>query len=628
VRHAHLRRWTPALLLVLALAPLAASVAAVAPDWVPVGDDATVAMRGRDLLGTDAPLVGMPSAVGEQTDRPVHHPGPLQLWWVGVVTLAVGGVHAPLVAAALAWAAAVTVTLALARRLGGAGLMALAATVAAALTWSLRGEVPVTPFNTHAIVVPLAGYLLALAAWHRRVPWAPVAAVVLGSWAAQAHLTAVGPVLAGAAILALAGVLRRRHEPAPLDRRRIAVAAGALLACWVGPMLDVVLERGGNVRAVLGARADLASEAIGLDRAADIVVRALAWRPVWAEAGAHPTELVRPAGVAHWIVAAVVVAVAVAGAVRWRRERPELGVLVSATLLAVVVGAVLAARFPGEYLSLLALHNHLWLWPLTAVLWGAAAVAVGLEGTRRLADRTPAWAEAVPVAGLAVSVATLAALALASVGEPHRNLNLAGPTYVRALAGPAPSGLDPDRSYRLVISGEFDAFFVEVGVMALLEHRGIEVVGPERYRRAFGDGRTDPVRPPGGELHVVLGWEPPPTAPGGRTLSRHRPSDALLAARSAAEDALVGRMRSVLATPGEPLFWALGSTDEPELRRWAREDLHGLVVAGMVPEDLAVAPETRRYLALRRQPARHAALHLLPAARAGDPHFGAPGDDG
>lgn len=64
----------------LALLPLAASLVEVAPGRLPVGDDATIEMRGRDLFTAEMPLLGMPSAVGEQTGRAVHHPGPLELW--------------------------------------------------------------------------------------------------------------------------------------------------------------------------------------------------------------------------------------------------------------------------------------------------------------------------------------------------------------------------------------------------------------------------------------------------------------------------------------------------------------------------------------------------------------------
>lgn len=605
----------PAVLIGLALVPLAASVAAIAPGWVPVGDDATVAMRGRDLFTADMPLVGMPSAVGEQTGRPVHHPGPLELWWVGAFVRALDFPQASLVAAALAWAAATTAALLLARRVGGTALMALAAVVSALLTWSLRGEVPVTPFNAHAIVVPLGAYLLALVAWHQRVRWAPLAAIVLGSWAAQAHLTAVGPVVAAGAVVAAAAWprWRRTDERRPVDGRRVVVGLGVLALCWIGPILDVVLERGGNVRAVLGARSDLASEAIGGGTAVDIVVRALAWRPVWATAGTHPTDLVQPASAWHWISAGAVLAVAVAGGLRWRRTHPGLGLAVAASSAAIVVGAVLAARFPREYLSLLALHNHLWIWPLAAVLWGAALVVVGLEVARIVAR--PAGESAVVPQRAALALPAVAAVALvvvgaSSVGAPHRNLNLADPPYVRALAEGAVDELEPDRAYRLVISGEFDTFFVEVGILHLLEHHGVEVVGPERYRRTFGDRRTDPRRPLGGELVVTLGWDPPARSPAGmQLLAVYEPSAALLEERQQAEDRLVEHLQ---ATEGYLPLWAMRGTDDAEVRRWLREDLHGLVIARMVPEELARAPEARRYLALRREPSRYASLHLVP----------------
>lgn len=597
-------------LVVLALVPLVASLAEVAPGWLPVGDDATIVMRGRDLLTADTPLLGMPSAVGEQTGRPVHHPGPLELWWVGAWVRALGTAQAPLLAAAAAWAGAAVALLALARRLGGTPLLGLAAVQVALVTWSLRGEVPVTPFNVHVIVVPLAAYVVALVAWHAGVRFAGLAAIVLGSWAAQAHLTAVGPVAVAGAVAVGAVALRRVRSVhrAPVERRPVVVGLAVGALCWIGPIIDVVANGGGNVRAVLGARADLASEAIGLGTATDIVVRALALRPVWAQAGAHPARLVVEAEPWHWATAGAVVAIGVLGAIRQRRTHPSLGLAVVATLTALVTGAVLAARFPGDYLSLLALHNHLWLWPLTALVWSNAAVAVGLE-VRDLGRRTaPAAVPGLGAAWTTVAAVALAAVGVASVGAPHRNLTLAEPTYVRDLADGAASRLQARSTYRVGISGEFDRFFVEVGLLAELEDRGVDVLGPTRYRRALGDHRVDPVRPVAGELAVHVGWDPA-DVDAGELLAAYEPSPALLARRATVEDELVDLVRR---HPQDLPLWGMAGTGDAELRRWLREDLDAYLLARLVPGWMAAAEETDRYLDLRREPILYASARLVP----------------
>jgi len=598
----------PWVLAVLALVPLVASVVEVAPGWLPVGDDATIEMRGRDLLTEETPLLGMPSAVGEQTGRPVHHPGPLELWWVGAWVRALGIDQASLLAAATAWGAAVVAALVLARRVGGTALLALAGVLAAALTWSLRGEVPVTPFNVHAIVVPLGAYVLALVAWHQRVRWAGLASIVLGSWAAQAHLTAVGPVLAAGGVVAGAALLRRLRAPVAtgIRARGFVLGAAALAALWIGPLVDVVANGGGNVRAVLDARSDLASEVIGLGTATDIVVRAVSLRPVFAAAGAHPSRLVVEAGAAQHLAAGAVVLLAVVGSIRRRRTHPALGIATAATLAATVTGAVLAARFPNDYLSLLALHNHLWLWPLATLLWGAAAVAIALE----VRDVLPSgWrARALPVGG-ALAVVVLVVLAVASVGPPHRNLTLATPAYVRALGDAALDRLDPSATYRVRISGEFDRFFAEVGLLAHLEDEGLDVVGPERYRRAFGDRRVTPDGPVAGDLVVDLAWDVDDLAGDGVLLGDHRPADDLLERRRRVEDALVALLRR---HPDELPLWDMDGTGDAEVRRWLREDLDALRLARLVPDWLDRADETDRYLDLWREPVLHASLRLVP----------------
>lgn len=597
----------------LALVPLAASVAAVAPGWLPVGDDATIVMRGRDLLSGDTPLLGMPSAVGQQTGRTVHHPGPLELWWVGLWVRGLGSAQAALIAASLAWTAATAAALVFARRIGGVPLLALGAFVTALLTWSLRGEVPVTPFNAHVMVMSMLAFLVAMLAWHAQVRGAGLAAIVLGSWSAQAHLTAVGPVVTVAVVVVAAVLFRRWRSDDPPDAppwRSIGVAVAVLVLCWIGPIADVVTDDGGNVRAVLDARADLASEAIGPDRALDIVVNAVSFPPAWATAGAHPSEFVRSPGVWSWSSAAAVVAVGAAGSIRRRRSHPTLALAMVCTTAATTVGAVLAARFPGEFLSLLALHNHLWLWPFAALLWAVAAVVVSLEVADR-ASVTGDRAARVVRPAFVVAVVLLLAVGVASLGAPHRNLALAQPDYVRAIGDGAIDRLDPDATYRVRISGGFEEFFVEVGLLSYLEGAGLDVVGPRTHRDAFGDGRTTPSGRVAGELVVRVGWEEDVDQAAGTRLGIHVPRDDLLAERAAREDRVVALLRS-----GEyplPLF-GMSDTGDTEVRRWLREDLAGLQLAGLVPEGLARAPETEAYIELRREPILFASVHLVPAA--------------
>ncbi len=609
-------RWSgrplTALFVLLALLPLVASAATIAPGWLPVGDDATIEMRGRDLLTTEMPLLGMPSAIGEQTDRPAHHPGPLELWWVGLWVRLLGIGQASLIAATMAWGASIAAIVVLARRLGGIPLMGLSAVLGAMVTWSLRGEVPVTPFNAHAIVLPLAAYLLALVAWHQRIRWAGTVAIVVGSWAAQAHLTAVGPVLAAGGVVVAATVVRRVRSPSPasIPWRSVAMALAVLVACWSGPLADLAVNDGGNARAVLGARSDLATEAIGPDRAMEIVVRALAWRPLWASAGAHPSDFVRGADGRHWMTAMVVVAIALAGGIRRRRTHPALAVTIAATGAALVTGALLAARFPNEYLSLLALHNHLWLWPLTTVVWGVALVAVGFE-VRDLVNRAPGQVGSVLASATsAVGVFALLAVGVASLGEPHRALTLATPTYVRALGDGAIARLDRDETYRVVISGDFDRFFVEVGLLSYLEGAGLDVVGSESHREAFGERRTDPRQALAGDLVVDLGLTDDDVDRPGLLLSEFRPAPALRAEQLESENRLV----ALLARRSDwlPLLGMSGTSDD-EIRRYLREDLDGYVISGLVPDALARAQETKDFLDLRRRPVLRATLRLLPA---------------
>ena len=82
------------------------------------------------------------------------------------------------------------------------------------------------------------------------------------------------------------------------DRGRLLVGASVLLACWAFPLVDVLTNEGGNVRTVLQASGSLQDETLGTGGAIDVLVQALAVRPVWAQAGAGPLDLLAPPSIA------------------------------------------------------------------------------------------------------------------------------------------------------------------------------------------------------------------------------------------------------------------------------------------------------------------------------------------
>src|SRR5262245_10060786 len=69
-----LDRWVAGLAFVLALLPVfAILVTRIGSDWLPLGDDASIDLRVRDVFTSSIPLVG-PFSHG------FTHPGPLAFW--------------------------------------------------------------------------------------------------------------------------------------------------------------------------------------------------------------------------------------------------------------------------------------------------------------------------------------------------------------------------------------------------------------------------------------------------------------------------------------------------------------------------------------------------------------------
>lgn len=595
--------------LALATVPLLASAARIGPGWVPQGDEATITLRGDDLFTTDTPLLGMPSTVGAAVGQQVHHPGPLESQAIGLLGAAVDDPRTPLVAVTVVNLASVGVALLWARRLGGTALLAGAAAVMAALLWSLRGPILVTPFNPHVALLPyLATVVSLVAAWDRR-PWAATSAVLFGSWAAQAHLTTTGPV-AAAAVTALAVAVARwalprwRGRPGPSwpDRRRVLAGAGALVACWAFPLGEAVAHKGGNVRALLRTSVSLKEETLGAGRAFHVVVNAVSLRPVWAQAGARPIDLLGTPSTAQYAGAAALGVVATVVALRCRREQPAVTAGVVLVAASMAAGGALTAKIPGSFFNLFSLHNYLWLWPASALLWVATAAGVVQLLGRRVTARPPL---AVP---LAAGLLVTAASAVAGLGPPHRAPATAASVYVRALSPQVLETLDHDRAYLIDLPASLEDYNLSSGLLYALERAGVDVRVPTQFEPSFGAHRVSDVE--GRDtLMVQAAREPEPPSTDAIVVATYRPPTDLLERRERAEDAVV---REVARRSGVSL--ADGDRIAPEdARAWVESG--GFLAAAdfpLIDQSLARLPASRTLVHLGDEPISVVTVYLLP----------------
>ena len=594
-------RWlVPAALAICAAAPVLASAVHVGRGWVPVSDAAIVATRARDVFTVETPLLGQPSTAGIDVGEDVHHPGPLEYWVIAVAQRVHDGRATSLVAVVLVNLASAAAAVVLAWSAGGPSLAAAASAVVTGLGWSLRGEVLADPLNPSAALLPFAAFLVACVAAGARRRWAIVPAVVLGSYAAQAHLT-IAAMVALAALGTVAGfAATTRHRGETTDRPAswrgpVVVALVLLAACWSAPLVDFVSRSGGNV-AALAATSDARPPAEGaLRRSLDKTTNALV-PPIWLRSGADvPSLLARPSAVELGTTAALAGVAVLLGVLARRRREPAVVVAAAAALSLVGGGTLLFARFPTAFFNVFSLGNHLWLWPTSALLWSVAAAGiVALVGRR--------W---VTLAAPGMATAGAVALGLASIIDPAAApVDRGNPAMVRALSDELARTLPRDDTYLFDLSGEFEEQAVDTGIVHELVRRGFDVRVTPFFRPSYA-WRTDEA-----DVDAVLQVDVDrdrPTAEG-TPVATFEPSRTASRRLANAEAAVVGRME---ATGGldDDLFPTFGKPVPESVDAFVKGDFLTMAAAGFLGET-ARWPETRALAAARRQPVRRAAVFL------------------
>jgi hypothetical protein len=225
--------------------------------------------------------------------------------------------------------------------------------------------------------------------------------------------------------------------------------------------------------------------------------------PAWATARLGRASLLRSPGAwdllhGRGLVPSLLALAAVAGAagLAWRaRHQPRTSALLVVALAGIVPGALLLARVPRGVFSVLALHNHLWFWPITAFLWVGLLVAPGRHR---------------PLAAAALAVAVGFALVSPAPGWPSP-LAEAVPTLADQLDG----RLDPDGRYLVELRTGLEPAAVGVGLVLELERRGYDLVVDARLAAGLGDHRAVGDEPVDGTLLV------------GASIGRGAPADAL-----------------------------------------------------------------------------------------------------
>jgi hypothetical protein len=578
-RRSQVARTLPFVLVASACLPLIVAAASmVTEEWIPVSDEAVIAVFAHDVLSWDPPLVGMPSTAG---DGEGNHPGPMLFWalapldgltgsapWSFPVSMAVVGVVSIV---AIGWATH--------RRAGNAGLV-LAVAVTAVMGWSLGRKLLVDVWNPHAAVMPFLASLFL--AWSVAAGWSwglPLLAVGL-SFVAQTHVVYVPFAVVGL----LAGVLVVARGPRPWPP--LLTALGALLVTWALPLVEQATEDPGNL--TLLADAAGGEEGVGYDFAARAAARTVGVVPLFARP-ARWTPLVDQPLPAWAAVAAVVViaALVVLGGLAWRRRDRTAVAAAGVALLGLAVGFLVLARMPLFLGIVVPQWRYYFLWPLGAFTWFALLLLV----VRAAGDRTRAI-----VLGVAGVVFVVAVVAIPFADSPEQAqppikaaIRQLAPEVAERLEGVGPVVVSADGT--TILEAKYGWFQelrrrgIDTRVARQDEYLGETHAGGRDLPRLVIVGGASAPAPAGGELLAEWDATTPEVRAAfdeltARALARY--ADPLLLTpegRRAVDDppdATAAALADLVAGRGDvEVFFRSGALLEAYERGWYRDDTRG-----------------------------------------------------
>jgi hypothetical protein len=564
-------RWrTVALVVALVLTALPLVVLAVQvlahPRGAPLGDQALIELRVRDVGSAHTPLVGSYQKFGW------NQPGPAFLYLLAAPYRAFGADYAALqVGAVLLNALGVAGIVVVAVRRGGV-VVALWTMALLGLLFAGRGaNVFASPWEPSVSVVALVLLTLVVTdlalgrAWMMPVA-AALATVIAQAWATT---TVMAAVLLGWGLVAFA--LRRRvalttaSGPAPVPepgawRRPALVSSAVLVVLWLPPLVEQLRDHPGNVTDMW--RFFTASHTtFGLVPAYRAVAIELGVRAPWL-GFTLPTRPFQPVvnEQAGALVPIALVALLVGGVVAVRRRDQSVALAVTVALL-VVAGVLALSRLIGE--------------PFVEVLEPAAAygfacwLAAGWCLIASTRGRTRARVDAVllPVLTLAVVVLGVHNVAIATdAPKPVTNDERA----VQVLADravPAARRVDGPVLVRSDLRGN-DILLGEIGPQLLaltLDRAGVDVRVAADRAHQYGAFRAHPDQ---ARAEVLLSYAA--TAPEGDGWRRVAVVDPLSPAQRARRDRLDARLDAALGGITDPAARLAALHDRPELAAIAR----------------------------------------------------------
>jgi hypothetical protein len=471
--------------LAAALPVIVSAIDAIANHWIPLGDDAVIAVRAYDVFSANTPLLGQYSAASGLSGGESHSLGPM-LYWLLAIPVRLGGATGLVVAMCLLNTAAVMGSVALAHRRGGLGLAVGAGTGLALVCASLPPETIHSVWNPSAGQLPLV--LLIFLCWSLACGEIRLLAVtaVVASFMLQCHLTYVLPGL-GLLAVGLGGLALARAW----ERRQVIAAAIAGLVCWSFPLIEQASTWPGNLVAT-AAKGASGDPTLGPSAGLHAVGRAVGVPPWWLRGPQDPVarlgDVVSAPSVWQSLSALLVVGglilVAAAGLRRGRRDVAAAGAIGLVLCAAVALVAASTPEEPGLVFTIA--YTLRWASPAGMWIW----LALGWSAAVLLAPRADLRAPVLVRPAAVVAVAVVAAMVAARLGP-----DLLERRYEPAaeVADEVRAQLTPGRP--VSIEASLDAFDFQAALVYELRRRGEPVAAPSLAPQLGGQYGRDELAP-------------------------------------------------------------------------------------------------------------------------------------
>jgi hypothetical protein len=509
--------------LAMVLLPFITSVArALRHHWFPIGDDALLYIRVRDVVTDHHPLLGSWTSASLSVGENMNNPGPIYQDLVAPFAHAFSpGPGAAIGAAAVNIAAIVGIS-SVSRRVGGWSAQRWFLLACAALSWTMGSELLYDIWQAHALMLTFLCYLVLLIAVAEAKSWSVPASLGVASLLVQTHISyAYILVLLTPVAIALAWWQHRplqRSDVVAAMRSRMALISGAVVAVvWAQPIIEQLFGEGRGNLLRLATNSGGGDVTVGFGNAAKIVAGVVALPPWWLRRGFSTTVpstrftdtadgqvLVVPGlpGAAITVIAMLVlvgglVLLAIGCRRIGQRAASNACVLAAAgSVMAVVCVGLLTVGVVG-----LAAHHVRWVWTLAVFVHVVAAwAAVTLvqhrwhsATLRRLID---------PVIVVAIAVFSLANIPFYAQKQGPVSDVAAMPALREVFTQLEPLAADDPILFRTDNVRVFEPY--SATVMMRLQELGIEFrVTDEGMVRQLGNGR----RADGSETTTVFQLE-------------------------------------------------------------------------------------------------------------------------